>query len=185
MSFPAEGESERKPAGAAESLCVSCGLCCDGTFLDRGRVIEAGEAAPLSSYKNEFVTDENKLWFKIPCPHYDGHRCTIYTARFGVCRTYRCKLLRKVDSGNLGLEEAKRTVAKAKALIATAASHDERAKIRLERVRLRMELEAAVESASEEQRPALARRLLDFVALDWFIESHFHENQDAREESIE
>ena len=132
------------------------------------------ETEPLSFYKNEFFSAEDKLWFRLPCPHYDGRCCPIYDSRFAVCRTYRCKLLKLYESGEVPLADARETISTAKSLVAEVTAYDPEARTRMPRLVRRAELEQAIAS-NQGDRPKLAKRLLNMVALDQFLFRHFHE----------
>ena len=167
MSKPAADES-------GSSLCAGCGMCCDGTFLDRGAILPDKETMPLTFYKNEYIEVEGQLCFKIPCPHYEGQGCPIYESRFAVCRLYSCDLLQKLDKGEISLDEGKKTVASAKALKAAVTTIDPGAGVKRERMRLRLELQDRLPKADETERQAIGKRILGMAMLDRFIETHFN-----------
>lgn len=159
---------------SGSSLCAGCGMCCDGTFLDRGVILPDKETMPLSFYKNEYAEYDGQLCFKIPCPHYEGQGCPIYESRFAVCRLYSCNLLQKLDKGEISLAEGKQTVAAAKALVAAVKASDPEGGVKRERMRLRLDLQARLPEADETERKAIGKRILNMAMLDRFIETHFH-----------
>ncbi len=74
----------------AERLCLSCGLCCDGSLFWAVE-LEAGETVPDGG--------ENGGRLPQPCSFHDGGRCGIYAARPGQCRAFVCGVLRAVLDG--------------------------------------------------------------------------------------
>lgn len=99
-------------------ICLSCGLCCDGTiFLN----VEIDDLKLISQHKSlgiDFVIldkkNDGKLYFKQPCPAHRGGRCSIYTDRPIVCRNYQCKILKAYDRGELEISSAIAIIKRAK-----------------------------------------------------------------------
>ena len=87
-----------------DTLCTTCGLCCDGTlFAD----VELGraEATRLESMGLEVeVTDGGLL--SQPCAALKGRRCSIYAHRPTCCRTFECQLLQDAQRGAVRAERA-------------------------------------------------------------------------------
>lgn len=74
----------------AESLCLSCGLCCDGSLFWAVPVEESEDVpAPLDA--------DGRL--RQPCACFDG-ACTIYPDRPAACRTFDCRVLQIVQAGH-------------------------------------------------------------------------------------
>lgn len=99
---------------AAGSLCMKCGICCDGTLFSRV-TLGADEMAkigakgiPLEQYRDK------KTIFKQPCPRLADNCCTIYADRPRVCRSYYCKLQRDVMNGTTKVADAEKIVAAVK-----------------------------------------------------------------------
>ena len=78
------------PTDPAQSLCLSCGLCCDGSLF-WGVSLEEGEVSPSP-------TDEAGV-LRQPCACFDG-ACTIYSARPTECRAFTCHVLDAVTEGS-------------------------------------------------------------------------------------
>ena len=94
-----------------------------------------------------------------------GGLCTIHDQeRFQVCRTFRCKLLKAYQAGEIGREEARATVQKALALRSAVTDEEPDAWLGETRRRLRREL------GSTKERPRLH---LKIAALDYFLERWF------------
>ena len=76
----------------AHKLCLSCGVCCDGTLfgsvgigeLERALYEKAGVAFKFSADSKSFCQ---------PCPAHDSGCCQIYLDRPTICHDYKCTLL--------------------------------------------------------------------------------------------
>ena len=94
------------------SICVGCGMCCDGTMY---RHVEVGEGDPLDlleSAGSTFFTKDDTTSFRQPCPAFRAGCCSIYEGRPSVCRDYRCLLLRRHQAGDVSADEALALVAR-------------------------------------------------------------------------
>jgi hypothetical protein len=70
-------------------LCLSCGLCCDGSLFWAVPVGE-GEDVPVP------LDGEGRL--RQPCACFAG-RCTVYDRRPASCRSFDCRVLQTVRAG--------------------------------------------------------------------------------------
>ena len=163
--------SRVKPT-AADSPCVGCGLCCDGTLFSRAKV-RLGEQKRLSALGFSFFPQGDADWFSQPCVAATEGRCAIYAARPHTCRAYSCALLDKVDAGGVPPIEARATIARAFVLIERAAAHHPEARNHASRKELRAALAAKLLGAPASERQAIANRLLAIIALDTFLDTHF------------
>jgi Putative zinc- or iron-chelating domain len=99
-------------------LCKSCGLCCTGHLFIwtklRSAELDAAEALGL----NVFRSVPRQRGFSQPCPLWQG-QCTIYSSPHypHSCRTFKCKLLKKVLDETTSLPEALMEIEQAKGLI--------------------------------------------------------------------
>lgn len=92
--------SSRQTLSEATQLCVGCGLCCMGAYLDTGSIKKL-EITRLADKKIETHRASDSYRFRMPCScHIDGH-CTIYADRPETCAGYRCSLLKVVMNGSL------------------------------------------------------------------------------------
>ena len=159
-----------EPMSDASVLCVGCGMCCNGVLFTNARA-EPDEVPRLRALglEVEQVRGE-RLQFRLPCPHHhDGH-CGIYSDRFLKCRTFRCALLKRLDSGETGLAEAQATVARAKAMLARVTDLDPA----WGQFRMRDEQRSAPAPAEEGEAAARRRRLtIEALALDLFLDRKF------------
>ena len=107
------GDDER--ASGDDSICVGCGLCCDGTLYgyveladgdDREVFVRLGRPAERATEDGPWVAPQ-------PCVASVAARCAIYDDRPQRCRRYRCDLLTAVDDGRETADAARVIVAKA------------------------------------------------------------------------
>lgn len=102
----------------ANILCKACGLCCTGHLFiwTKLRSAELGSIEALGLPVIRSIPSERG--FNQPCPLWKG-QCTIYDSphypRF--CRTYKCKLLKKLLEESTSLSQALSAVKGAKELI--------------------------------------------------------------------
>lgn len=97
------------------SVCLDCGMCCNGTFLDYAPVTEA-EAKVLESRGLPVNLIEGLgLRIKLPCRKFESC-CTIYADRPAVCRSFRCRLLKSIDKGKIETGNALQRIQLLKAL---------------------------------------------------------------------
>jgi len=117
MRFPVQGiipgmtEPEKENESLATSLCKSCGLCCSGHLFTWVK-LRSSEVDPAKSLGLHVLgTDPKHRGFNQPCPLWNG-QCTIYDSPDypRSCRTYRCKLLKKLLDETTTLGEALTTV---------------------------------------------------------------------------
>jgi len=99
------------------TLCLACGLCCDGTIFD---------VVPLTPNERITVT---RLGLPVieraagpamvqPCEALDGLECQVYVARPGPCRAFRCALLDALAADEVDLSECLGQVREARRLLA-------------------------------------------------------------------
>jgi hypothetical protein len=159
------------------SLCVGCAMCCNGTLFDH--VPLQPNEGPLNAGDGLKVAEiKGKRHFLQPCAYENCGRCTIYEDRFQVCRSFNCALLRRQLAGEVEFAEAKAIVARALELRENAGVHDPVGKIHGERQSLRKELAQQLADGTAEDRPAVARQLLDLVVLDAHLDRWFRTEKD-------
>jgi len=161
---------------AEQSLCVQCGLCCDGTIFERARVFPEDDLARLEADGFILLTTAARSGFALPCHHQQGRLCIVYQQwRPQVCHTFRCALLRRFEASELSWEEASTRIERTVALV-------ERIEAQLpaqgvnERTSLKQRLaawQAAQTAAGVDVRRTLAPLLLDFVSLQRILDQHF------------
>src|SRR5947208_1703191 len=97
-----------------DSLCLECGLCCNGVIFADVQLQPDDDARKLqllglTLFPNRKSKIENRK-FKQPCSAFDGCRCRIYSDRPGYCRAFECLLLKNVNAGRLDAAAALRVI---------------------------------------------------------------------------
>ena len=169
-----------EPNGSA--LCASCGLCCDGSLYTQARA-EKDELDRLAGFGMELFEAKGGDRFRLPCPALDGACCTIYENRFAICRSFRCALLRRYQSGEVPLDEALRHVATAHEMLdrIEARSPGNRP------LRARRQLAAEAQKAMGEPgegRAEAARTYVELIALERFLDSRFRNQKDEQAKPV-
>ncbi len=100
------------------SICVGCGLCCDGTlFSHLGVIDESDLGLPLRSLGVEIIAEADPPVFALPCPAFDGCSCTIYElGRPRACGWFECDVSSAVAAGDLSRADARTVIDETKAL---------------------------------------------------------------------
>lgn len=99
-------------AGAAAplttSICIGCGLCCDGTVVSHLAVADESDLGwPLRMLGVELIVEADPPVFALPCPGVRDGVCTVYdTHRPSACAQFSCALLRAVEDGRTGVGDA-------------------------------------------------------------------------------
>jgi hypothetical protein len=161
----------------SSTLCVGCGLCCNGALFTAARA-EPDEMPRLQSLGLEVEPMRGGgQQFRLPCRHHDEGRCGIYADRFLKCRTFRCALLKRLDEGELGLGEAQSIVIRAKAMLARVAELDPAAaQFRVRAVQRTQRAPAETAEAAAKRR----RLLIESLALDLFFDQRFRNRPAVR-----
>lgn len=99
--------------GEEVSICVGCGLCCDGTVLSHLAVADESDlGAPLRALGVELIVQADPPVFALPCPAVHDGVCTVYDRhRPDACGRFRCDLLMAVDAGEVAVAEARAVIA--------------------------------------------------------------------------
>ncbi|HEY6506431.1 MAG TPA: YkgJ family cysteine cluster protein [Vicinamibacterales bacterium] len=103
-----------------DSLCIRCGLCCDGTLFGDVELTGRREAMRLESLGldvDENDTDAQLL--SLPCAALRTTRCSIYAHRPQCCRTFECRLLQQAQRGTVSVDDAMARIAEARAQVQT------------------------------------------------------------------
>ena len=99
-----------------ETLCSSCGLCCDGSLF--GRVpLEPSERE--GAKKNKLRVVASGASFEQPCGAFAG-TCRIYEERPRACRAFVCRLYDRHRREGGPLEARLASVRRARELLAAA-----------------------------------------------------------------
>ena len=130
------GESERKadPDAASEpSICVGCGLCCDGTVVTHLAVSDESDLGqPLRGLGVELIYESDPPVFELPCPAVSEGVCTIHALhRPHACHAFECSLSSAVISGECSATRARAIIAEVLELrVVGAGSAESEAKVR-------------------------------------------------------
>lgn len=100
-------------AGSEPSICVGCGLCCDGTVLGYLAVSDASDLGwPLRSLGVELIVEADPPVFALPCPAVVDGVCTVFDLhRPHACRRFECDLLIAERAGRVSRADALATIA--------------------------------------------------------------------------
>src|ERR1041385_9245230 len=98
----------------ANSLCLECGLCCNGVIFADGQLQPEDNAARLRELGLKFTATQNSKLktqnFLQPCAAFGGCRCNIYSERPKYCRQFECLLLKNVKAGNIETVAARQII---------------------------------------------------------------------------
>jgi Fe-S-cluster containining protein len=137
------------------SICLECGLCCNGVIFADGRLEPEDDSERLRSLGLPLTRPAGRgraggeAWkWPQPCAALDGCRCRIYADRPKYCRQFECLLFKKVSAGQVDRPAAVRRIratlsraAKVRKLLRALGDDDESASLsgRFRRTRRRIE----------------------------------------------
>lgn len=103
---------------AAASICIGCGLCCDGTVVTHLAVADESDlGAPLRMLGVEVEVAAEPPSFALPCPAVADGRCTIHDLhRPSACAQFECRVSAAVLDGSMTIGSARAIIARAFAL---------------------------------------------------------------------
>jgi uncharacterized protein len=97
-------------------ICVSCGMCCDGTLFMFGNIINENDKQNVVNKGIEVEFQKDKWVFKQPCAQFKGC-CQIYSqTKPNVCNSFFCDPLKNAKNGYISIEVAENQILKAKKL---------------------------------------------------------------------
>ena len=86
-------------------LCLTCGLCCNGTLYERVEV--KPQHVPLvSKLRLRLEPFNDSFQFPQPCSLYQKDCCSVYPHHPPSCKAYKCALLHKYESGEVTFDES-------------------------------------------------------------------------------
>ena len=90
------------------SICIGCGLCCDGTVVTHLAVSDESDlGAPLRALGVELIVAAEPPVFELPCPAVDRGVCTIFDRhRPHACSQFECGVLVEHLAGGIDRVEA-------------------------------------------------------------------------------
>ena len=173
-------ETGGRPPAEGVSICIGCGMCCDGTLHGNTRVKQDDEAA-VAAVGLAVEQEDGKRLFRQPCPHFVSGGCGVYSRRPPVCRTYRCALLIDVDEGRIAPDEAREKITQAKMLVKAVKDANPEISVPSDRARVEEALKARLEHSNPAERAQIGQRLLALGALHHFLLRWFHKKNDEQQ----
>lgn len=98
-----------------ESLCLGCGMCCDGTFFE---CLALDQEERDIFYGLPLIAIEKDVGVNLPCVMHNGGRCCVYRNRPRRCVSFKCKVYVDVEAGTLQAPAAAERVSEFKRLVA-------------------------------------------------------------------
>ncbi len=90
----------------AQSICQTCGLCCDGTLFAYV-LLKAGDNNPHIAEATKTIFGDGQAGITQPCRFHRKQLCSIYDlGRPHSCKAFRCMLLRRYTNREVTKEEA-------------------------------------------------------------------------------
>lgn len=99
-----------------QSLCLSCGMCCDGTLFECVE-LEPDEYATFAA--SPLVAHDGRTAAPLPCVMHRARVCVVYERRPSRCKKFTCKLYEAVKGGAVSEADAVRPIAEARQLFQT------------------------------------------------------------------
>jgi len=162
----------------SSTLCLECGLCCNGVIFGNVKLQSGDVASRLRS----LGLPVKARTFKQPCAAWQNCRCAIYADRPAHCRKFECLLLKDVEAKTLSPDEALKTIRRAQRKVAVVrkllkalGSTDEGQDLRWQ---YRHHLAKLVESGPfcDEQASLYSRLTLEFHSLDQLLHRSFYQD---------
>ncbi len=110
------GDADESAVSSSQSLCLTCGLCCDGTLFSGMPMNPGDEVAPLKAVGINVVSDNDFTVLKQPCAAHKNCTCAVYANRPQACRAYKCKLLKRFERDDTSQQRALEIITKVKSL---------------------------------------------------------------------
>lgn len=91
------------------TLCLECGLCCDGTLFRHVVITEAERETLVQLGIDVGVKRKAPVMF-LPCGKLEGKCCTVYEQRPGGCRRFVCAVGQRLVGKEVTLDDARALV---------------------------------------------------------------------------
>jgi Fe-S-cluster containining protein len=118
---------------AASRLCVTCGMCCDGTLFHIVRMQPSDSVSALNVLGLKLKKKKGQNCIEQPCPMLKQQQCSIYAGRPERCRLFECELLKRLANESITeanaaitISEARRQVTEILDLIEKCGHHNKR-----------------------------------------------------------
>lgn len=92
-------------------------MCCNGVIFGDVELQHEDDAKRLAGLGLELFRKGRKKCFSQPCGCFDGKLCSIYEDRPNRCRSFECKLLKRVQSGQVSEAAALKSIAEARSAV--------------------------------------------------------------------
>ena len=165
-------------ARESTSICIGCGLCCDGT-LHGTATVKPDDELNVANAGLVILDDGQRRYFQQPCSNFSCGRCSIYGNRPSVCRGYRCALLEKVQDGLVSETAAREKISMAKGFVAAVRRTEPEARTPAQRMVLARRLKGELAHLEGEEKNGVAKALLDTAVLEHFLNSWFLKDDSA------
>ncbi len=110
MELKKISEADDQAPITEQEICVTCGLCCDGTLFEWATVEEGEKAELPKKLQQKCFSAEEREGFKQPCPYFEN-KCTIYFQKKAhICSVFRCQLLKDLFEETINHSDAKNVV---------------------------------------------------------------------------
>jgi Fe-S-cluster containining protein len=109
-------DADESVASSSQSLCLTCGLCCDGTLFWGLPLKPDDDVTPLKAIDINIVSDNDLTILKLPCAAHKNCTCTVYAHRPQACRSFKCKLLKSFERDDISQRSAREIIKKMKSL---------------------------------------------------------------------
>ena len=106
--------TESAPQG--DSICLSCGLCCDGSIFTHITLALSDRVDVLEAAGVVLTKKDERTEVRLRCTALEGTCCTIYEDRPVRCGLFTCALHRRHASGEISTDEALATIDKTREL---------------------------------------------------------------------
>jgi hypothetical protein len=107
-------DADDSMVSSSESLCLTCGLCCDGTLFWGVPLEPDDDVTPLKAVGINIVSDNDLTLLKLPCAAHKNCTCAVYENRPQRCRTFKCKLLKRFERDDISQQSALGIISKMK-----------------------------------------------------------------------
>lgn len=118
---------------AASRLCVTCGMCCDGTMFHIVRMQPSDSVGALNVLGLKLKKKKGQNCIEQPCSMLKQQQCSIYAGRPERCRLFECGLLKRLANESITeanaaitISEARRQVTEILDLIERCGHHNKR-----------------------------------------------------------
>ncbi|WP_163993483.1 YkgJ family cysteine cluster protein [Pyxidicoccus caerfyrddinensis] len=100
------------------TLCLRCGMCCDGTLFTHVSLQPAEVTALQQRGLSLTQRADGSPALAQHCAALEGRTCTVYADRPASCRRYHCQLYAALAEKEVSLDEALAVVDEAQSLVA-------------------------------------------------------------------